>query len=295
MPAEFAELAGHDAYELLGVSPDASPDEIRRAYRAKAKSTHPDLFSERRAKAEADERIRLLNAARRILDSRRSAYDAFRNAPPESDDAEIIDDPWEAAEPGTPPSPADPWADADPGRAPTEPYDPPPPPPPPPPYAYRTARPFHTYVRRNRRPVPCLVILVCSAVGTVFYLVLAGVLTAELNSDSKPSASVPTSFAGTWRGTVTEKKDKTVRWPTTLVLRAGEHGGDIRYTKCKGTVVPLSSEAKRLRMQTRFPDKYSDCDIGDIRLILHGKREIEIAYLGNAGSVLASGTLTRQS
>jgi len=34
--------AGLDPYDILGVSPDASADEIRRAYRRRARETHPD-------------------------------------------------------------------------------------------------------------------------------------------------------------------------------------------------------------------------------------------------------------
>ncbi len=115
---EFAELDGHDAYDLLGVDPDTPRDEVRRAYRALAKSSHPDLFSDPVAKAGAEERIRLLNAAREILVNRRAAYDAFRCAPhDEPAEAEVIDDPWDVAEPGTPgrgpapgPAPSQAWA-----------------------------------------------------------------------------------------------------------------------------------------------------------------------------------------
>jgi hypothetical protein len=92
---EFGELAGRDAYEVLGVDPDASPEEIRRAYRSRVKACHPDLFTDPSEKAAADQGIRLLNAAYEVLENRRAAYDAFR-----ADDAEIIDDPWDTAEAG---------------------------------------------------------------------------------------------------------------------------------------------------------------------------------------------------
>lgn len=107
---EFGELSGHDAYEVLGVEPDASREEVRRAYRALAKAGHPDLFSDPVEKAEAEQRIRILNAAYEILENRRASYDALRA---EQEPAEIIEDPWDAAQPGT----ADPWTAAQPAGA----------------------------------------------------------------------------------------------------------------------------------------------------------------------------------
>lgn len=108
MGAAFGELAGHDAYELLGVEPSASHPEVKRAYRERAKANHPDLSSSEADKTAAEERIRLLNAAYEILENRRAEYDAFRAAAVEEPAEEIIDDPWDQARPGT----ADAWAGA---------------------------------------------------------------------------------------------------------------------------------------------------------------------------------------
>lgn len=49
-------------FEILEVSPDASPDDIRAAYHRLAKQWHPDRF-QGPAKAEAEERFRLLAEA----------------------------------------------------------------------------------------------------------------------------------------------------------------------------------------------------------------------------------------
>lgn len=105
MAGEFGELGGHDAYEVLGVEPSASHQEIRRSYHELVKANHPDRLFDESGKVAAEERIRLINAAYEILESRREAYDAFRVEP-----AERVDDPWGQAQPGT----ADPWTAASP-------------------------------------------------------------------------------------------------------------------------------------------------------------------------------------
>ncbi|MGE8943949.1 DnaJ C-terminal domain-containing protein [Leptospira interrogans] len=62
-------------YEMLGVAPTASQDEIRTAYRKAAKETHPDLNPD---KPEAERRFKELNAAYDIIgdEAKRKRFDA---------------------------------------------------------------------------------------------------------------------------------------------------------------------------------------------------------------------------
>jgi DnaJ-class molecular chaperone len=62
-------------YETLGVAPNASQDDIRKAYRKAAKETHPDLNP---GKAEAEQRFKEINAAYDIVGDadKRKRYDA---------------------------------------------------------------------------------------------------------------------------------------------------------------------------------------------------------------------------
>ena len=73
MPADAS-----DHYALLRVSPSARPEDIRRAYRARARELHPDLVG---ASGEADAQMAELNAAWAVLrdPATRSRYDRSRD------------------------------------------------------------------------------------------------------------------------------------------------------------------------------------------------------------------------
>ena len=68
-----------DYYEILGVSRDASPDDIKRAYRRLARQWHPDVNA---GDPEAEERFKELNKAYSVLidPEKRQRYDAFGEA-----------------------------------------------------------------------------------------------------------------------------------------------------------------------------------------------------------------------
>jgi curved DNA-binding protein len=66
-------VAFRDYYDILGVSRDASPDEIRRAYRTLARRYHPDVNKE----PDADERFKEIGEAYEVLsdEDKRKRYD----------------------------------------------------------------------------------------------------------------------------------------------------------------------------------------------------------------------------
>jgi len=73
-------MAKRDYYEILGVSKDASKEEIKRAYRKLSKQYHPDINKE----PGADEKFKEISEAYEVLsdDTKRAQYDQFGHAGP---------------------------------------------------------------------------------------------------------------------------------------------------------------------------------------------------------------------
>ncbi|MBE0601437.1 MAG: molecular chaperone DnaJ [Firmicutes bacterium] len=69
-------MAKRDYYEVLGVAKDATEDDIKKAYRKKAKESHPDLHPNDH---KAEERFKEINEANEVLSDtkKRAQYDRF--------------------------------------------------------------------------------------------------------------------------------------------------------------------------------------------------------------------------
>ena len=77
MPARTPE---YDYYEILGVSADASAEDIENAYKFQVFAFHPDRFPQGSRKEQASERTKLINHAYDVLgnSATRREYDAAR-------------------------------------------------------------------------------------------------------------------------------------------------------------------------------------------------------------------------
>lgn len=61
-------------YEVLGITPSATPQEIREAYLALAKKYHPDRYQDSALKKQAEDKMKRINAAYDILTKQQPKY-----------------------------------------------------------------------------------------------------------------------------------------------------------------------------------------------------------------------------
>ena len=62
-----------DPYSILGVSPNASPDEVKKAYRELARKYHPDNYQNNPLADLAEEKMKEINEAYDAITKGRSA------------------------------------------------------------------------------------------------------------------------------------------------------------------------------------------------------------------------------
>ncbi len=76
----MAAMNEKDYYEVLGVSPDADDEQVRKAFQRKARTLHPDVNKE----PDAEERFKEVSEAYAVLSDpeKRARYDAMRSGAP---------------------------------------------------------------------------------------------------------------------------------------------------------------------------------------------------------------------
>ena len=67
-----------DPYKILGVSPDASDDEIKKAYRQLARKYHPDKYKDSDLASLAEEKMKEINAAYEEIQKMRESGGSYR-------------------------------------------------------------------------------------------------------------------------------------------------------------------------------------------------------------------------
>ena len=89
-PMESRNATPKDYYAVLGVAPDATSSEIKKAYRALAHRFHPDRMSKDDDTAAAMNRMVEINEAFAIVsdEKKRAEYDQLRNGPPKAAESE---------------------------------------------------------------------------------------------------------------------------------------------------------------------------------------------------------------
>src|SRR5690625_4725966 len=77
----MAFMSKRDYYEVLGVGKDATPEELRKAYRKLARKYHPDVNKE----PDAEEKFKEVKEAYEVLNDqqKRAQYDQFGHSGPQ--------------------------------------------------------------------------------------------------------------------------------------------------------------------------------------------------------------------
>lgn len=70
----------NDPYKVLGISPDATDDEIKKAYRALARKYHPDKYRDSDLAELAEEKMKEINAAYEEVKKMRERGEAYRES-----------------------------------------------------------------------------------------------------------------------------------------------------------------------------------------------------------------------